>query len=441
MKQLWMCPLVLAATANLARAQDPPPAEAPPQVEVTSQAPAATIPGGTTFELHGYARIPLGFDTTPRSPYLVDGDYFLSGFAYTRLNEPDWTELFFSAKYGDYRAKFGFFASLYSDYATTQLADQYGIAQASIEAQRFLGIQHLSVEAGVFWDRFGHIDAYDTYLFGRTHQGGVKARYDFGRGFVQAGAGAHQAITQQNEGMTPVAHLAGGVPVGRGLVSGYLLYSWTSDKPKLSTIEPGSLLIYGADVRYPILDWGPLYVVAAGYQADHALFLAPAVELLHSSGGRGLTENFLGLTSSNNGTGSLYTGALDWPAWFTRRIGLRVFGMVTYVQSDQKSDMPSINRDGRTYLKWGVEPSYMVKLGAVVASVRFDRVILDMDDQENSFRAVSPRLRFPLSTWGSLLCQYSHYFYGDKVQLRPGQVPLENQADTDVFRVQAEAVW
>ena len=440
MKQAFICAFLLVG--GVAYAQDQPPPGATPQAEVTSQAPAPIIPIGTTFELHGYARIPLAFDPTPRSPYLVDGDYFLSGFAYTRLNEPDWTELFFSARYGDYRAKFGFFASLYSDYATTELADQYGIAQASIEARRFLGVERLSVEAGVFWDRFGHIDAYDTYLFGRTHQGGVKVRYDFaGRAFVQAGAGVHEAITQQNEGMTPVAHLVGGVPIGRGLLSGYALYTWTNDKPKLSTIQPGSLLILGADFSLPIYSWGPLYVAAAAYQADQALFLAPAVELLHSSGGRGLTENFLGLTSSNNGTGSLYTGALDWPAWFTSRIGLRVFGMITYVNSDQKSDMPSINRDGRTYLKWGVEPAYVVKMGTVVASVRFDRVILDMNDQDNSFRAVSPRLRFPLATWGSLLCQYSHYFYGDKVQLRPGQVPLETQADTDVFKVQAEAVW
>jgi len=195
------------------------------------------------------------------------------------------------------------------------------------------------------------------------------------------------------------------------------------------------------DFRYPVASWGPLYVAMARYDADNALFLAPAVELLHSSGGRGLTENFLGLTSSNNGTGSLWVGALDWPAMFTRRIGLRVFGMTTYVTSDQMSPMPSVNKNDRVYLKWGVEPIYVIRVGALVASVRFDRVILDMSDQENSFRAVSPRLRFPLATWGSLLVQYSHYFYGDKVQLRPGQVPLETKPDTDAFKVQAEAVW
>ena len=38
--------------------------------------------------------------------------YYLAGFAYTRLYEPDWSELFFSAKKGNYKAEFGIFASL-----------------------------------------------------------------------------------------------------------------------------------------------------------------------------------------------------------------------------------------------------------------------------------------------------------------------------------------
>jgi hypothetical protein len=54
---------------------------------------------------------------------------------------------------------------------------------------------------------------------------------------------------------------------------------------------------------------------------------------------------------------------------------------------------------------------------------------------------ITPRVRFPLSNWGELMVQYSHYFYGDKVQLRSGQVPLEDQPDTDAFTIQASANW
>ena len=40
------------------------------------------------------------------------------------------------------------------------------------------------------------------------------------------------------------------------------------------------------------------------YNMDHVLYLAPALEVMHSTGGRGLTENYLGLDSSEDGSGS-----------------------------------------------------------------------------------------------------------------------------------------
>jgi hypothetical protein len=50
-------------------------------------------------------------------------------------------------------------------------------------------------------------------------------------------------------------------------------------------------------------------------------------------------------------------------------------------------------------------------------------------------------LSFPLDDWGELFFQYSHYWYGDKIQLRPGQVPLETMPDSDVFKLQANVRW
>ncbi len=401
------------------------------------------LDGGTRFELHGYARMPLNLESTPREPFLIDNDYFLSGFAYTRLYEPDWTELFFSAHHGDYSVQFGLFASLYSDYASPELENQFGIAQASVTAERFLGYDQLKAQVGVFWDRFGYVEPYDTYVFGRTHQGGLKLRWNFdGGAFVQGGAGVHQEQLQQNQGMTPVAHLAGGVPVGDAVVGGYLLKSWTRDKRQLSPIENGDLLVAGVDVRYALpRDFGEAYGALSYYKAEQVLFLAPAVELLHSTGGRGLTENYLGLEDSNDGTGSFIVGAVDAPLRLTPVVDMRVFGMTTWVRSDQvDADDPIANKDRRLYLKWGVEPGY--RFGKRMrASVRYDRVILDFHDAENSFRVLSPKLSFPLEDWGELFVMYSRYVYGEKIQLRPGQVPLETEPDDSVFKVQAQAVW
>jgi len=443
-----LCTLTLgSAVAHAEKDNADTGADADAAADADADAPAIdsgiSIGDNAWIELHGYARMPISFQSTPRDPFLIDNDYFLSGFSYTRLYEPDWTELFFSAHHGDYAVKFGLFASLYSDYASPELENQFGIAQASVAANKFLGYDPLSVELGVFWDRFGHIEPYDTYVFGRTHQGGFKARWDFtDDAYVQVGAGAHREQLEQNQGLTPIVHLVGGYPIGDAVIGGYLLKSWTRDKRQLSPIENGDLLVAGLDVRYRLPnDLGTPYFAVSYYDAEQVLFLAPALELMHSTGGRGLTENFLGLESSNNGTGSLFSTAFDWPAHLYRNIDLRLFGMGTWVRSDQVDvDDPARNKDSRFYLKWGVEPSYWIS-PKVRAAVRYDRVILDFHDADNGFRVLSPKVGFPLEKWGELAVMYSHYWYGDKIQLRPGQVPLETEPDSDVFKVQAQAVW
>jgi len=426
------------------------PLSAQDTVSVTKDAPAQTGKGvevgDVRFELHGYARMPLAAQTTPREPYLVDNDYYLSGFSYTRLYEPDWSELFFSAKRGNYKAEFGLFASLYSDYASARLENQLGVAQASVTAKKFLDVEPLTVKLGVFWDRFGYIEPYDTYVFGRTHQGGVKVAYDLpGGGRVQTGIGIRQAQLQQNLGLTPVAHVAGASPIpgAPGLELGvYVLRTWTRDKRQLSPIKDGTMWVTGIDARYKLPnERGTAYLAFGYYNMDRVLYLAPALEVMHSTGGRGLTENYLGIDASEDGSGRMYTLAGDVKTHITDRIGVRAFGMTTWVRSPQVDEMdPLANRDRRLYLKWGVEPGFKI-IPQLIASVRYDRVVLDVYDSENSFRVLSPRLTYPLDHWGELFFMYSHYWYGDKVRLRPGQVPLETMPDSDAFKLQAQVVW
>jgi hypothetical protein len=142
-----------------------------------------------------------------------------------------------------------------------------------------------------------------------------------------------------------------------------------------------------------------------------------------------------------DGTGHMYTLAADVKTKIDDRISVRTFGMLSWVRSAQVSTMdPLLNRDRRLYIKWGVEPSYRVMPKLAVA-LRFDRVILDEYDAQNSFRVLSPRISFPLEDWGELYIMYSHYWYGDKITLRPGQVPLETKPDTDVFKLQAQVRW
>jgi hypothetical protein len=442
-----LCSLVAVAAADDAPPVQTAAIEPPSTTESTSvdqKAPtdAAVNVGDVRFELHGYARMPLATQGT-REPWLVDNDYYLSGFAYTRLYEPDWSELYFSAKRGDYKAEFGLFASLYSDYAQANVTNQLGIAQASVTANRFLDQEGLSVQMGVFWDRFGYIEPYDTYLYGRTHQGGVKVKYALpGIGRVQAGIGIHEADLQQNLGLTPIAHVAGAFPLGPIELGTYVLRTWTRDKRQLSPIQDGTMWVAGADARYKLPDdRGTAYLGFSYMNMDKVLYLAPALELMHSTGGRGLTENFLGLDASEDGTGRMYNLASDVKINIDDRFRVRGFGMATWVRSPQVDEMdPLNNKDRRLYFKWGLEPSYKI-LPKLVAALRFDRVILDVYDSEDSFRVLSPRLSFPLDNWGELYVMYSHYWYGDRIRLRPGQVPLETMPDTDAFKLQAQVVW
>ena len=399
--------------------------------------------GDIHFAFHGYARMPLSAELTPRAPHLVDNDYYLSGFNYTRLYEPEWSELYLSASRGDYKVEFGLFASLYSDYATANLTNQLGIAQASVSAKNFLDTTGLTLQVGVFWDRFGYIEPYDTYIFGRTHQGGVKASYALpGGGRVQAGLGYHQAELDQNQGMTPIAHLAAAYPLGPIEVGAYALRTWTRDKPQLSSIQDGTMYVAGLDAKYKFPDnHGSAYLAFGYYDMDHALYLAPALEVLHSTGGRGIAENFLGTDSSDDGSGHMYTLAADVKGRLDDRLSARLFGIATWVRSPQVDEADaSKNRDRRMYLKWGVEPAYRLT-PRITAALRYDHVILDLYDRENSFRVVSPKISFPLDSWGEIFVMYSHYSYGDKIRLRAGQVQLETLPDSDVFKVQAQVVW
>jgi hypothetical protein len=122
--------------------------------------------------------------------------------------------------------------------------------------------------------------------------------------------------------------------------------------------------------------------------------------------------------------------------------GLRLFSMATWVHSPQVDDNnPLDNYDRRLYFKWGAEPSYLFFHDRIRASLRYDRVIMDVYDSSNAFHVLSPKLAFPFGNWGEIFLQYSRYWYGDKVELRPGQVPLETEPDKNAFKLQAQVVW
>lgn len=423
---------------------------------------------GWQFGFHGYARMPLrtnGRLVRARSPYLVDDNYFLSGFAYTRIHETDWAELFLSAEKGKTRFVAGFFSSQFSDWSLTSLQGQAGIATAFVEHRwEKEDVVQVDVRAGMFWDRYGFVLPYDTYMFGRTHFAGLRvATRWFDTLWFKAGYGAHAEVVSSNQGFTPMAWMAAGLDLGIVDIGGYAFRAWTRDSEReFAIIENGSMIVAGGDARAAVPLWGPLYFAGSWIRARRVQFLSNVFEVLHSTGGRGLTENFFG-PDSERGIGEILFWALDttwqWRRWSRRALGtgqaaswlggmdVRIFGMAAHVLSEQQSENPLENRHDVKMLKWGIEPLYrapITALNPVFFAFRFDRVILDRDYESRSFRVVTPRVGVTPAPGLDIFLAYSRYWYGDNIRLRPNQIPGDlsvTQPDERVMKMQAQVRW
>jgi len=437
------------------------------------------------FALHGYFRAPMRITRTPRAegstrpnegnynirtPYLIDDDYFRSGFAYTPVNESDWAEIYLSVGNDKVTATMQLQGTLYSDAARPIIDRQPGISQGWLTYRTKLDFvpwfsdARLRVKAGAFWERFGHLPKYDTYIFSRIHQMGENVRLELEKDdftfWFQHGIGTHLEDIAANQGLTLLHYATVGASYARTIeVGGYIFDSTSKDKKPLKELTDSSMTVTGIDLRADTHLAGRFYGATSYIKADQSTYQAPALEVMHSFGGRQITENYLGTQSSENGTGSLWNVGFQYDlsfadtykAWTNDKgsplpwngdVTASLFGVYTFVQSKQQSLDPIANRDDRKLFKWGADAGYRVNTW-MSASLRYDRVVLDVDDSANSFRTVSPRLSFFTSfiTREMIYLQYSRYIYNERIRLRPGQQQLETLPDDHVFKIQAQMTF
>jgi hypothetical protein len=432
------------------------------------------------FALHGYFRAPMRItkairpapkpgegEYNWRTPYLIDDDYFRSGFAYTPVNESDWAELYLSVGNDKLTATFGLQGTLFSDAARPIIDRQPGIAQGWLTYRVPLDFvpffkTRLRVKAGAFWERFGHLPKYDTYIFSRIHQMGENVRLEFEKDkltlWLQHGVGTHLEDIAANQGLTLLNYLTAGASFDRTIeVGGYLFDSQSRDKRPLKELTDASISIVGVDVRADTHVAGRFYGATSYLSANQSQWQSPALEVMHSFGGRGLTENYFGTERSDNGTGSLWnvgfqydmsladtfkattgTSPLPWGGDVTASL----FGVYSFIQSKQQDPNPLINRDDRKAFKWGFDAGWRITEWMGLTA-RYDRVVLDVGDSANSFRILSPRLAFFTSfiTREMIYIQYSRYIYNERIRLRPGQQQLENFPDDHAFKIQAQMTF
>ncbi len=440
---------------------------------------------GLRFSFHGYFRAPMRMTKAARpegstkenegqynyrTPYLIDDDYFRSGFAYTPVNESDWAELYFSVGNEKVTATLSLQGTLFSDAARPIIDRQPGVAQGWLTYRTKLDFipwfdrVRLRVKGGAFWERFGHLPKYDTYIFSRIHQMGENVRLEFDKDawtlWLQHGVGTHLEDISANQGLTFIHYASAGVSWDRTVELGtYVFDASARDKRPLKELTDAHLGIIGVDLRADTHYAGKAYAATSYISAEQATFQSPALEVMHSFGGRGLTENYFGTQASENGTGSLWnvgfqydlsladtykmaSGSTSSPLPWNGDVFASLFGLYSFVNSKQASPDPLINKDGRKSFKWGAEAGYRVTEW-MAFSTRYDRVVLDVGDSANSFRILSPRLAFFTSflTREILYVQYSRYMYNERIRLRPGQVQLENIPDDHVVKIQAQMTF
>jgi hypothetical protein len=171
---------------------------------------------------------------------------------------------------------------------------------------------------------------------------------------------------------------------------------------------------------------------------------------MNTKGGPDLIQNYLG--DRSNGNGSLLTLAMQYDLSVGRLLSypvqfypdgpdlfFSVFGMQTMVESDDAS------QDGVTKRKFGTELTYSL-LSWLAASVRYDRVDPNVDNQRYSFAVVSPRLIFR-SDWTAtdqVVLQYSQWFNGSLTTVRTGYPPHDDVTaipDESMISLSASMWW
>ena len=342
---------------------------------------------------------------------------------------------------------------------------------------------HLTLTVGGFTNRYGAAGRYDagkyeTYLFGRTHVAGQTLNFAwdatdnwtfqveetfgaklepipfYGRPLGNScvgnamGCDVRQSLPAWEPFPGPRAMESTFVASGHLgatfkkmlLLGGHYVEAFANDNERASAYQG---TVFGADTRLtgsgrPFIrtvgvdakllgGWiGDGYFGYSRLTAQNALYLQDAIEVLHSFGGWQLHDNYFGAPGDTDPvTGTidtfLFQYSFSWAQWLWHPqafwgqgpdLVTTVFGM--YNKINAFNDLAD-----KTKLKWGVETTYL-PLAQFGFGFRYDAVQPDLDESQQNFSVISPRIfiRTSFVTHEQIMLQYSRYFYGDAY--RPG---------------------
>ena len=200
---------------------------------------------------------------------------------------------------------------------------------------------------------------------------------------------------------------------------------------RLPSASKPDLWITGGDIKLLGGVLGDGYIGVSYLKATNALYLADAIEVLHSFGGWQLHDNYFGAPGGVDPvTGSITSVELQYSFSFGQLfhypqafwgdgvdiIGT-IFGMFNHVNAPDAAGF-TMNK-----LKFGTEWTY-TPLPWLGIGGRYDVVEPNLDNSGESFSVISPRIIFRTAfvTHEQVMLQYSRYFYGNLYGA--GDVPM-----------------
>ena len=464
-----------AAVAEGSPEKEPPTgavsAAAAPAPEAKS---GETIAGFDTF-VTGYFRAPMAIGVSPRPgpqdmqgeesmqlsygpTRTVDSNYY--SFAYTRLQEQDWVEVFFHAKKKHVEAVVGWMGYWFqgAGFRNYDAGWVPGMAYLTLDTDFNAGSikPNVAFTMGAFWPSFGYFEKYDTYTLGRFRHIGEQLKFTLPvspdlnvtltQGFGTGRDGSFNILSpapyQATVGLDLVHYEHVRVAykdfVDVGL---HFNHQWTRDPNLTQRGSAGQAYVDASEAKFTTMGGelnvrapyaGHLWVSPSYTRIRNGWALAQAgTEVMHSLGGAGFASNYMAWDESatnSTGTGStfnlgfLYENSLSTILGKPRgaampEVTLNVFGL--YVDSNLDLPVTSvITQDHIAQMKYGADVTVQ-PLNWLGLMLRWDEVNYNLDDTGYVFSAITPRLIFSshfLSS-ESIYIQYSRYRYGARMTI------------------------
>jgi hypothetical protein len=488
-----VCLLTLPAQAQEPVDQRPtnePPAAPPPTTAKPDGKPVADQNGGWHTELHGYFRAPMtmGLSSRPGPDNMtgpsrtqityapnrtIDSSYY--SFAYTRLQEQDWAEVFVHLKKKHVDAAVGWMGYWFQGvgFRNYDAAWAPGLAYVALDTDfdAFGLTPNFAFTMGAWWPKFGYFEKYDTYTLGRFRQLGEQLKLTVPLSRDLTLELVHGVGTSRDGSFNTGAPAFYGAVVGLDLVTyGNVALSYqksfdvglhynqqsTSD-PNLwptsmvaaksfGTVREAHLATIGAEANLRLPYVGHLWISPSLISVLNGWALSSGgTEVMHSLGGNGVSSNFMAFAGSpENSTGSgsmfnlgfLYENSLrsiqGQAPGGVGDLTFSVFGLLASASRDLPSTT-TLTQTSSKQFKYGADLTFQA-LPWLSVMLRYDGVNYDVGNKVTalpgpdgtgggtggySFSSITPRVTVSSHFLSSerIYLQYSRYTYGDKMVL------------------------